>query len=126
MLAWPDGNTWNDSPPDADGVPGAPSMHSRYNHRRSRAARNQPMTRPSFFAVVPAALASVVWLSARPEVQRPSATQAERTAARAPMSYLDAKPILERLATGLPADLAGRPVVELATEWDGWVSRRNG
>jgi len=55
----------------------------------------------------------------------PSAIQAERTAAAAPISYSDAKPILERLAASLPAELAAQPSSELESKWGEWVSRRD-
>lgn len=41
------------------------------------------------------------------------------------ISYSEAKPILERLAASLPAELAGKPSSELEAAWREWVSRRN-
>ncbi len=41
------------------------------------------------------------------------------------ISYSEAKPILERLAASLPAELAGKPSSELESAWVEWVSRRN-
>jgi SAM-dependent methyltransferase len=57
--------------------------------------------------------------------QRPSTVQAGRAAAGAPIPYLEAKPILDRLGASLPADLAARPASELDSAWGDWVSRRN-
>ncbi len=42
-----------------------------------------------------------------------------------PISFPDAKPILERLAASLPPELAGKPASELESVWGDWVSRRN-
>ena len=42
-----------------------------------------------------------------------------------PISFRDAKPILERLAASLPPELAGKSTSELESVWSDWVSRRN-
>jgi len=42
-----------------------------------------------------------------------------------PVSFRDAKPILERLAASLPPELAGKSASELESAWGDWVSRRN-
>ena len=55
----------------------------------------------------------------------PSAIQAEHMVPVVPVSYADAKPILEQLAASLPAELAGQPSSELGSKWGEWVSRRN-
>jgi hypothetical protein len=42
-----------------------------------------------------------------------------------PVSFRDAKPILERLTASLPPELAGKSASELEEAWADWVSRRN-
>ena len=41
------------------------------------------------------------------------------------MPFAAAKPILEAFAARLPAGLQGKPMEALATEWAGWVARRD-
>jgi hypothetical protein len=52
--------------------------------------------------------------------------QPGRMSVATPMSFQDAKPILERLAASLPRELAGKSTSELESAWGDWVSRRNG
>jgi hypothetical protein len=42
-----------------------------------------------------------------------------------PVSFRDAKPILERLAASVPPELAGKSASELESAWGEWVSQRN-
>ena len=51
--------------------------------------------------------------------------QPGRMSAATPISFRDAKPILERLAASLPPELAGKSPSELESAWGDWVSRRN-
>jgi len=90
-------------------------MTRRYNSRVVRSA-----AWPVFVAVV--GLGPLVVGAGG---QSASAVQEERTTARALIPYPEAKPILERLAASLPAELAGRPSAELESGWVDWVSRRN-
>ena len=48
-----------------------------------------------------------------------------RMSAATPISFRNAKPILERLAASLPPELAGKSASELESAWGDWVSRRN-
>ena len=54
-----------------------------------------------------------------------NAVQPGRMSIASPISFRDAKPILERLAASLPPELAGRSASELESGWGDWVSRRN-
>ena len=51
--------------------------------------------------------------------------QPSRADASTPIPYLDAKPILERLRSSLPPELATKTTAELESGWPEWVSRRN-
>ena len=42
-----------------------------------------------------------------------------------PISYGDARPILERLATILPSELRAKSATEIESVWVDWVARRN-
>jgi hypothetical protein len=90
---------------------------------------NPPVVRSVLVWAVLTALAGFGSLGAGARGQRPSPVQADRpgaavTASVAVISYSEAKPILERLAASLPAELAGKPS-ELQSAWREWVSRRN-
>jgi hypothetical protein len=57
--------------------------------------------------------------------QRLSLAQPGRMSVATPLSYRDAKPIVERLTASLPPELAGRSLAELESAWSEWVSRRD-
>src|SRR6185295_11742320 len=50
---------------------------------------------------------------------------AQRPAGTAPITYADAKPILEQLQARLPVELASHTPADLEARWPGWVARRN-
>ena len=91
-------------------------MTGRYNSRVVRVVVCWPVL---------AALLSLGFLSAGAKGQSASPIQGVRMAAATPIPYPEAKPILERLAASLPAELAGRPIAELESVWVEWVSRRS-
>ncbi len=77
------------------------------------------------YVSVLAALAGLVALGADAGGQRSSTVPVGRTTPAAPISYSEAKPIIERLAASLPPELAARPASELESMWADWVSRRD-
>jgi hypothetical protein len=70
-----------------------------------------------------AALVSLVPLSALNSPIQVSPIQVGREIA--PIPFLEAKPILERLASILPPELRGMPIAEVESTWSEWVSRKN-
>ena len=64
-------------------------------------------------------------LGAGTGAQGPSALPAARANTTTPIPFVEARPILERLRTSLPSELATKTTAELESAWPGWVARRN-
>jgi len=88
----------------------------RYNSRVLRSTACWPVL---------TAVVGVTFLGNAVGGQQLPLAQSGRMSVATPISYRDAKPILERLAASLPPELAGKSASELESVWNDWVSRRN-
>ncbi len=68
-------------------------------------------------------LASAVTLA---QARQPAASTLAVAGAKATITYLEARPVIEALHDVLPSDLASKTPPQLESLWSAWVSRRNG
>jgi SAM-dependent methyltransferase len=83
------------------------------------------MTGRACRAAVLGAFAAIAAADARPGAQEPPGALEIGASPRHFIAYEDARPVLERLAAILPAELAGIPAADREAAWPGWVSRRD-
>lgn len=83
------------------------------------------MLRPTAYWPILTAVVGITSLGNAVGGQQLPLAQPGRMSAATPISFRDAKPILERLAASLPPELAGKSASELESAWGDWVSRRN-